>query len=400
MNADPTRSPSTITRRTALAGLGAAGVGLALAAVRPAAAQDATPAPSAATPATTPNERGMVSDLVPVGDMPSVTYQGEVASLDTNPIPIFVSSSQDLVAKPGSSSDSWYLISHLETSRGTLDVQLHLIHRVPPVGGPGALAVSASVLDSSTGRYVSEEQDFPGDQCSFSTETCEVISPIATIRGDAQALNFRGTWSTAGIACDITVAQAGPMLANAGTGLFPFLGGITYEYALPTMTTTGTVTIAGETVEVNGNSWLDRQWSDASRFAAQASMRWVWLGVSLDNGIRISLWDLIEADRRHRFATILHPNGAHEVVTVEPTVEKATRLWKSPETGHVYPTRWDVRMPQIDSQLSIKPDVITQEFKSPDGVLHRYEAAAPVTGTLHGEPVNGYTTIELVGAWV
>jgi mannose-6-phosphate isomerase-like protein (cupin superfamily) len=43
MDNDPTRSPPTVTRRTALAGLGASGLGLA-ATTRSAAAQDATPA--------------------------------------------------------------------------------------------------------------------------------------------------------------------------------------------------------------------------------------------------------------------------------------------------------------------------------------------------------------------
>jgi len=51
MNDDPTRSPSAITRRTAIAGLGAGGLGLTLAAAaRPASAQDATPVPMAGHP--------------------------------------------------------------------------------------------------------------------------------------------------------------------------------------------------------------------------------------------------------------------------------------------------------------------------------------------------------------
>jgi hypothetical protein len=31
------------------------------------------------------------------------------------------------------------------------------------------------------------------------------------------------------------------------------------------------------------------------------------MGISLDNGDRISLWDIIEGDKEHAFATILHP---------------------------------------------------------------------------------------------
>ena len=375
----PTYSTSPVTRRAALAGLGAAGAGLAFAAARPANAQEANPQPAFAS------------------ELPAVAYQGEVASRGGNPIPIFVSPRGDLVAKPGSSMDSWFLLSHLQSPRGTLDTLIHFLQLVPPGGGEGVLAVMASVLDASTGRFVSEERRFPAGEYSLATEACEVISPIAAIRGDATALNFTGEWAAAGIAFDLTASQSGPMLANAGVGLFPFLGGITYEYALPTMTTTGIITIGGESVEASGISWLDRQWGDAP---AQPSWKWVWFGISLDDGTRISLWDLIEPNRRHPFATILHPSGAHEVVAVEPTAKTASRLWTSPATGRVYPTRWDVHMPQIDSRLAIEPEVLEQEFVSPDEAGHKYEAAAFVTGTLHGQEVTGYATIELVGAWV
>jgi hypothetical protein len=36
------------------------------------------------------------------------------------------------------------------------------------------------------------------------------------------------------------------------------------------------------------------------------------MGISLDNGDRISLWDIIDGDKEHAFATLLHLNGRHE----------------------------------------------------------------------------------------
>lgn len=337
----------------------------------------------------------MDANLVPVGDLPSLDYQGEIASLDGNLRSVFVSPDQDLVAKPGSSADSWFLLSRLQTSEGQLDILIHLIHHVPPSAGPGVVATMASVLESANGRYRSEEQDFPGDQCSFAIDTCEVITPIASISGDTAALRFAGTWAQAGISCDLTVSQAGPMLANAGTGLYPWFGGHTYHYALPTMTTTGTVTLDGQTLQVSGNSWLDRQWGIAPRFGAR---KWLWLGICLQDGTRLSVWDLIEPDRRHSFATIVDPDGAHQVVTINATGSKP---WTSPATGQVWPTTWDIQMPQIDSTLTIAAEVLDQEFVSPPAsrIGSHYEAAAPVTGTLHGRPVNGYGDMELTGAW-
>ncbi len=334
--------------------------------------------------------------LVPIGDLPSPDYQGEVASLDGNLRSAFVSVDADLVAKPGSSADSWFLLNRLSSSRGQLDVLIHLIHEVR-TAGPGVMATMVRVLESRNGRYRSEEQDIPGDQCSFATDTCEVITPIASISGDAQALRFTGTWSQADVSCDITVTQAGPMLANAGTGLYPWFGAHTYHYALPTMTATGTVTLDGELLEVSGDSWLDRQWGTAPRFAV-GSRKWLWLGICLDDGTRLSCWDLIEPDRRHSFATIVYASGAHEVVTLRAT---GSQPWTSPVSGQVWPTKWEIEMAEIDSTLTIAAEVLNQEFASPSGspVGAHYEGVAPVIGTVHGKPVSGYGNIELTGAW-
>ncbi len=340
----------------------------------------------------------MTTQITPTDYASSAEYQGEVASLDGNPLNIFVSAAADLAAKsPEWAFDSWFVTSHLDTPRGQVDLLVHLMRVLPGPGGPTIVQAMASALDSGTGRYMSEEQDFPEDQCTLSTEKCEVITPIASISGDRQALKVSGSWSTPGVACDLTLRDAGPMLANAATGLWPMFGGLTYHYALPTMTTSGTITIDGEAVEVSGNSWLDRQWGSSRPFGQNAE-KWVWFGICLDDGTRLSCWDLLEPDRRHRFATVLAPNGAHEVVALEPTVELASRVWTS-ETGRVYPTSWVAHMPQIDTELVMEPDVIEQEFRSPKG-MHKYEASAPVTGTLHGRRVTGWATIELVGSWV
>lgn len=329
---------------------------------------------------------------------PSPDLQGEVASLAGDPISRFVTAGGDLAAKPGGATDSWFITSHLDTPRGKVDLLVHLIQLVLPNGGPSVVQVMASVLDSSTGRYRSEEQDFPADDCSLATDRLDVVTPIATVTGDPDALRVTGTWSRASISCDLVLSQAGPLLANGGTGLWPMLGGLTYHYALPTMTTTGTVTLDGETFDVHGTSWLDRQWATTTRSFADS--RWVWFGISLDDGTSLSCWDLIESDRRHRFATIVNPDGGHEVVAMEPTVELASQSWTSPDTGHTYPTHWDVRLPQAGGKLLIAPDVIEQEFRSPNQDSHKYEASAPVTGTLHGHPVTGHATVELVGHWV
>ena len=122
------------------------------------------------------------------------------------------------------------------------------------------------------------------------------------------------------------------------------------------------------------------------------------MGISLDNGDRISLWDIIEGDKEHAFATMLHPDGRHEIVDVEPLAKDATSIWKSAATGHRYPTRWVVSIPMLKARLRVEPLVREQEVVSPIGI-HKYEGASKVAGQMEGKPVTGHAVVELVGDW-
>ena len=337
--------------------------------------------------------------MTQIVEMPSAEFQGEVASQEGSGASLFISADKDLVAKPGSNLDSWFLVGDLEFDRGKMYLLVHYLHVTPPTGDD-LLAAMVSVLDPQTNRYIAEEQDFTGKQCSFNTEKFEVITPIASASGTASGMNFKGNWSKAGIEVDITAQQTGSLLPNVGNGLFPALGGMTYHYALPTMSITGTVSIGDEQCKVTGAGWLDRQWGVTPRFFGKEVKKWAWFGITLDSGDRISVWEFIEEGRPvHSWATVVRPDGGVDVVACEPLTANSSNPWKSPETGHVYPINWDIRIPQLDGHLIVRPDVIEQEFVSPVG-MHKYEGFSAITGTLRGKPVTGRVIIELVADWL
>jgi predicted secreted hydrolase len=329
--------------------------------------------------------------------MPTPAMQGEAASMDSKGIPLFISPQRDFVAKPGSDQDSWFWVANLETSRGTMNVLVHFLS-VAATTEKGFMGVMVSLLDAKAKTYVSEEQDFPIGLCSLATDKFEVISPIAKASGDSTSSHVAGEWKQAGVALDLKFTKTGPLLANVGNGQFPMLGDICFHFAFPTMTAKGTITINGEKLEAQGPAWLDRQWGMTPRFFTPTPKRWIWFGIMLDNGDRISAWDTMENGREHVFATVVHPDGGHEVVDMEPTLTTATNPWTSPKTGNKYPTNWDVRIPQLDARLTLVVDVPEQEFVSPIGA-HKYEASSKVVGTMRGKSVTGTVMIELVGDW-
>lgn len=224
----------------------------------------------------------------------------------------------------------------------------------------------------------------------------QLDTPTQRWSGAPDALHLTCDFET--LKADLTLRQAGPPLANLGTGLIPFYGEYNYQYSFPRMDAKGTVTIDGTRHEVTGSLWLDRQWGPFGE-SLWRRRQWTWMGIVLDSGVCISLADVIEDGRSHPFATVLHPDGRHEIVDVEPLEKGSSRYWTSPDSGNTYPTEWNVSIPQLGARLKVVPYVREQEITSrlPDNA--KYEGAGSVAGEIFGEPVAGRAVVELVGVW-
>jgi hypothetical protein len=325
--------------------------------------------------------------------MASPAVQAVAASGSSKGAPLVVTADPDLVAKEGVAQDSWFVVSHLTSGSDRLDLLIHYIRLTPP-GGP-VIQAMVSVLDPVSGKSIAEEKDYKASETTFSTTSLDVQTPVGGLSGHASAMHVTGRFQRINV--DLTLAQQGPLLANLGTGLLPFYGDINYEYALPSMKTTGSVVVDGKPYQVAGMSWFDRQWGQMAP-SFWAHHQWSWMEISLDNGDCISLWDIIEGDKEHAFATMLHPDGRHEIVDVEPLAKDAASIWKSAATSHRYPTRWVVSIPMLKARLLVEPLVREQEVVSPIGI-HKYEGASKVTGQMEGNPVTGHAVVELVGDW-
>jgi hypothetical protein len=319
--------------------------------------------------------------------------QANAASGASKGTPLFVAADPDLVAKQGVAQDSWFVISHLTSGSDRLDLLIHYIRLTPPQGP--VIQAMVSVLDPVSGKYLTEEKDYKDSETTFSTASLEVQTPSGGVSGDASAMHVTGRFQQINV--DLTLAHQGPLLANLGTGILPFYGDINYEYALPNMKTSGSVVVDGKPYQVAGTSWFDRQWGQMGP-SFWVHMKWTWMGISLDNGDRISLWDIIDGEKEHAFATMLHPDGRHEIVDVEPLAAGATSIWKSAATGKRYPTHWVVSIPMLKARLRVEPLIREQEVVSPIGV-NKYEGASKVDGEMEGKPVTGHAVVELVGDW-
>ena len=124
------------------------------------------------------------------------------------------------------------------------------------------------------------------------------------------------------------------------------------------------------------------------------------MNLSMPNGDKVAIWNARSADgsgREESWATILHPNGTHELVPVTPLAIDADRFHESAENDFAFPTRWTVAIESCDTRLDVITTSINQEI--PGLGTSIYEGAATFSGRYFGHAVEGRTYIEQLGNW-
>lgn len=176
-------------------------------------------------------------------------------------------------------------------------------------------------------------------------------------------------------------------------------GNASHYYSLTRMATRGRLVVDGDTLAVDGSSWMDHEWGSGRLTSAHAG--WDWFSVQLDDGRELMLYRLRLKDGRPEplsAGTLVGPDGRTRHLTLADFDVRATGRWKSAESGADYPHGWRVRVPSEGLDLSIEPTVKAQELiaKAMGGVVY-WEGACRVTGTARGAPIAGRGYVELTG---
>ncbi|MZE77890.1 lipocalin family protein [Streptomyces xinghaiensis] len=341
-----------------------------------------------------------------LGTLVSYSAQGAAPSATPKPGPATASATTgipgvvDPVADLGRQSpgperewfDSIYFTSSVKANGHDFGLQVHT--RVFPNMGQAETRWTFAVTDKTTGWHKDYEAIVAPDDYRWTEGKLDIKAPGLSWTGDSVRQTVRVTtpWGS----LNVQMVPTGPALNYASTGVFTLVDVPAYEFALPKMRTSGTLVIGNKKHEIRGTSWLDRQWGEMPT----ALKRWTWMNLNMPNGDKVAIWNSIGEDSEHSWATVLHPNGSYDVVEVEPLAQGASKPWTSPETGQVYPTRWQVRIPHLRAELAVRiVGTPGQEVKGQTAEGGYMEAAAAFEGTYNGKKVRGENYVEMNGDW-
>ncbi|MFD5537712.1 lipocalin family protein [Streptomyces sp. NPDC127079] len=327
--------------------------------------------------------------IATTGDPASAHSTASQKELSRTGVPVLVDPAAGLTYDRDQPNQSWYVTAHVTAGGHRYGFLAHYLNA--GFGKQGGAISKVSVVNEGTGWYTRSEIPLPLGTGLSDKKGVDIHTENITWTGDAKEMRLRAKVPEGTI--DVTLRPRGNVLYNLGTGYFPMFGDAkyaNYEYALPTVDTSGTLTVNGRTEKVHGQSWLDRQWGPLPDLSTGRAS-WSWMNLNLSNGDKVSIWNQQYDGKKNNFATILKPDGTQTLTEATLTPDESTR-WTSPTTGKSYPTRWKVSIPGADAKLNVGVYAKNQELLVP---APGYEGSAKVTGSYGHRKVTGTTYVEI-----
>jgi predicted secreted hydrolase len=200
------------------------------------------------------------------------------------------------------------------------------------------------------------------------------------------------------VALDLIVSAAKPVVAQGDRGLSrkgPEPGNASFYYSFTRMPARGVLRLGGETLEVSGEAWMDREWSTSALGPDLAG--WDWFALQLDDGRELMFYLLRRRDGAadpFSAGTLVAADGTARALAAGDVQIETLAHWTSPRSGVRYPARWRLAVPSAALSVEIQPRLADQELI----VGTRYwEGAVAVAGAAAGRPLAGQGYVELVG---
>ncbi len=296
----------------------------------------------------------------------------------------------------------WYYHGHLRSEEGQEFGFHFVVFQSMAPNGSLAYVSQIGLTDVSNGTHEQAARLSVGAQLDGADDLNVSIGGWeAVIAGQSHRIS--ASLDESGRALSVVMSPETPPMLHNGIGWIGAANGWTYYYSWPRMVAEGTLQTAAGPVDVAGEVWMDHQWGDF--FVLGNPAGWQWFALQLDDGTSLMLQEFRDADGNatSAFGTVMSP-GDSAGLAVSRTLSPGSytvvveETWLSPNTGGLYPSRWDIQVPGEELLLSVEVVVADQEITLgvPPAAIY-YEGKARVSGTRSGRPVSGNAYAELTG---
>lgn len=262
----------------------------------------------------------------------------------------------------------WYLTANLKAADGTdYGVQWTLFRsalapRSAPNWSSPQIWMGHAAITTPTEQYVAERLSRDGTGQAGVTDApfaawiddWHMQGTSAARQGTSDALShldLKARGQTFGY--QLTLDAHGPIVpqGQGGYSVKSADGQASEYYSQPFYSVKGTLTLPGGDVVVNGDAWLDREWSSQPLAADQTG--WDWLSLHLDDGEKLMGFRLRDAGAGFTSATWIAADGTP--TPLPPGALKLTPLVTTEVAGHAIPTAWRLEIPSHGFSVTTRP---------------------------------------------
>jgi len=157
---------------------------------------------------------------------------------------------------------------------------------------------------------------------------------------------------------ELTLQKTGPAVlqGDQGFSIKSPQGQASYYVSLPFLAANGTINIEGESYEVSGKAWLDREWSSQPLAADQEG--WDWFSLHLDQGDKLMLFRLRHTQADDYFSgTYITAEGIPH--PLKPEQIQMQPLRQHQVAGREVPVEWQLSVEDFGINLrtqALNPD--------------------------------------------
>ena len=312
---------------------------------------------------------------------------------------------QDYGAHPEYATEWWYLTGNLQTQKGhRFGYQFTLFRVALRPGEPlqdsawrtrqiymGHLAIS----DVAAARHYSAERlsRAAAGLAGARATPFEVWLGPWSMRADSGLFPMKVSAENGDIGLSLQLLAGNkPIVLQGDRGLSrksATPGNASYYYSFTRLPTRGELHIGDRVYSVQGDSWLDREWSSSALDSDQAG--WDWFALQLEDGRDLMYYQLrTRQGGMHAFSrgTLVEKDGSVRTLLPEQVKLTPLRHWQA-EGNTRYPVSWRLQVPEQGLDLEVRALLDDQLM---DHSVQYWEGAVEVSGSHRGR---GY--LELSG---
>jgi len=176
-------------------------------------------------------------------------------------------------------------------------------------------------------------------------------------------------------------------------------GYASHYYSITRLKTEGRIFLQNKEIPIQGLSWMDHEFGSSQLREYQVG--WDWFSLQLDDRTELMLYQIRHKDGKvdpYSSGTIVYANGIHQHLSGKEFQIEVLDQWKSSKSAAIYPSRWRVKVPVHQIELSLSPSVKDQELITQESTRVTYwEGSVKIEGKYQKKSIKGMGYVELTG---